>query len=403
MRILHTADWHLGARLYEQDRLDEQMAFLNWLLKTVKEEKIDLFLLCGDIFDSFNPGNAAQTLFYDFLKGLISTDLRHSVLISGNHDSPSLLNAPSQLLKHFSIDIRTCLSRPEDFVLDLRAEAGAIVCALPYLRERDLRLPQLDESEQERDAALLQALAESYRQAFTQAQKIRGNALLPIIGLGHFFGGGRISSAERDLYVGSLGQVDLSLFPPELELLALGHLHSYSQLKAPFPCYYSGSPLPLAFDEKKEKKLLIYDFEGGVLKKTHQIPVPLFQEITALKGDFSQINQQLDQLVSQKSRAWLEVNLEVKNPATLEAAQLQQRIDSTEMILLNLKQQLPQSTLTFQEVPDLSFLSEEEVFARLCQEKGLEKEEIQELSVLFNSVLDQIKLEKQPEEVLSED
>src|SRR5690554_7912870 len=101
MRVLHTSDWHLGRLLYGQKRHHEFAALLTWLHETIVEQAIDVLLVAGDIFDTNTPGNQAQQLYYQFLAGLSQTACRHIVVIGGNHDSPSFLDAPIILLKAF--------------------------------------------------------------------------------------------------------------------------------------------------------------------------------------------------------------------------------------------------------------------------------------------------------------
>ena len=105
MRILHTADWHLGARLVERDRLPEHAAFLDWLLETLRSEKIDALLVSGDVFDAANPPQDAVALYFDFLKRLADLKTVRAVITGGNHDSASHLNAPRDLLRRFDVHV----------------------------------------------------------------------------------------------------------------------------------------------------------------------------------------------------------------------------------------------------------------------------------------------------------
>ena len=105
MKLLHTADWHLGQRLLEFDRKEEHQIVLDWLIKTIDNEEVDILIIAGDIFDAANPPNYALTQYYQFLRNLLTTSCQHVVIIGGNHDSPSLLNAPSELLKNLNIYI----------------------------------------------------------------------------------------------------------------------------------------------------------------------------------------------------------------------------------------------------------------------------------------------------------
>ena len=103
LRILHTSDWHLGCDLYEHPRDDEFDAFLEWIIKTIEEQNIDVLLIAGDIFDTSNPPYAVQQRYYDFCVKLSHTCCRHAVITSGNHDSATFIDVPAQLLKNINI------------------------------------------------------------------------------------------------------------------------------------------------------------------------------------------------------------------------------------------------------------------------------------------------------------
>ena len=123
MKILHTSDWHIGRTLYGRKRYDEFSQFLNWLADVIKRQKVDALLVAGDVFDTTTPSNRSQSLYYRFLCDIAASDCRHVVIIGGNHDSPSFLNAPRQLLKAINIDVMGAASENvEDEVLLLLKE-----------------------------------------------------------------------------------------------------------------------------------------------------------------------------------------------------------------------------------------------------------------------------------------
>ena len=105
MRILHTSDWHIGRTLYGRERYGEFDAFLDWLAVRAEEENIDVLLVAGDVFDNSTPGNHAQELYYRFLCRMAVSSNRHVVVTAGNHDSPSFLNAPRELLKCLNVHV----------------------------------------------------------------------------------------------------------------------------------------------------------------------------------------------------------------------------------------------------------------------------------------------------------
>lgn len=150
MKILHTSDWHIGRTLYGRKRYEEFEAFLSWLSETIKNEKVDVLLVAGDIFDTSEPSNRAQELYYQFLCRVSSSSCRHVIVIAGNHDSPSFLNAPKELLRALHVYVIGNISENiEDEILILKNKEGnpeVIVCTIPYLRDRDIRLAEAGET-----------------------------------------------------------------------------------------------------------------------------------------------------------------------------------------------------------------------------------------------------------------
>jgi exonuclease SbcD len=234
LRILHTADWHLGKSLFDRDRYDEFEAFLDWLLQAIIEHSVDAVLIAGDIFDTTAPTNRAQTLYYDFLSRLSKTNCRHVVVTAGNHDSPSFLDAPKAILKSFHIHVVGEL--PEDIadeVLLLNDPQGnpeLIVCAVPYLRDRDIRKSEPGESLESKEEKLREGIERHYGEVARIAQQINAGLSrpVPIVAMGHLFtAGGQTVEGDgvRNLYVGNLAHIDSNIFHECFEYVALGHLH----------------------------------------------------------------------------------------------------------------------------------------------------------------------------------
>ncbi|RLB87890.1 MAG: exonuclease sbcCD subunit D, partial [Deltaproteobacteria bacterium] len=159
MKILHTSDWHLGRTLYGRKRYEEFEAFLSWLAETIQKNEIDSLLVAGDVFDNSIPSNRAQGLYYRFLCRVAASSCRHVVIVAGNHDSPSFLNAPKELLRVLDIHVIGSASEAmEDEVLVLRNEQDEpelIVCAVPYLRDRDIRMAEAGESVDDKERKLI--------------------------------------------------------------------------------------------------------------------------------------------------------------------------------------------------------------------------------------------------------
>ena len=126
MRLIHTSDWHLGHRFHGRQRHEEQGRFLDWLVRLIEVETIDVLLVAGDVFDTTTPGSRAQALYYRFLHRLAGSGCRHVVIIGGNHDSPALLEAPRELLRQLDIHVVGMSEENRDKeILLLRDQEGA--------------------------------------------------------------------------------------------------------------------------------------------------------------------------------------------------------------------------------------------------------------------------------------
>ena len=315
MKVLHTSDWHLGRTLYGRRRTDEQEAFLNWLADQLELHQIDTLLIAGDIFDTVTPGNKSQELYYRFLCRAARSCCRHVVVTAGNHDSPSFLEAPSSLLRVMNVHVIGAPSgKPEDEVIilfDQHGSAEAIVCAVPYLRDRDIRTVEAGESIDDKNVKLIKGMRDHYEAVCTVAEKQRSlHGAVPVIAMGHLFAaGGRTVEGDgvRDLYVGSLAHFPANQFPSSIDYLALGHLHS-AQTVGQNPCFrYSGSPLPMGFGEaNQQKQVMVVAFTGREATVTTLL-VPCFQPLVRVTGSVDQIISQIEDLGAQQSNAWIEV------------------------------------------------------------------------------------------------
>ena len=242
MKILHTSDWHIGRTLYGRKRYEEFESFLTWLAETIQQNEIDALLVAGDVFDTSAPSNRAQELYYRFLCRVAASSCRHVVVVAGNHDSPSFLNAPKELLKALDVHVvGSSTESPEDEVLVLRNEQDApelIVCAVPYLRDRDIRVAEAGESVEDKERKLIDGIRTHYATVAALAEQKREElgADIPIVGMGHLFtAGGQTVDGDgvRELYVGSLAHVTAGIFPACFDYLALGHLHVPQKVNGP--------------------------------------------------------------------------------------------------------------------------------------------------------------------------
>ena len=372
LTLLHTADWHFGAVLYGQRRHREHLAFSQWLIDCVAREKPDVLLISGDIFDSTTPSQQAQTLYYDTIAALRQR-CPHIIITGGNHDAPALLNAIQPLVKDQGIYIiGAATETPADEVLLLRDAANrpqAIVCAVPYLRDRDVRLSESGQSPDDKHMALVTGIREHYTTVVTAACQLRETlpTPVPILGMGHLFvAGGVAGDGVRDLYVGTLSHVGSDIFPSCLDYVALGHLHVPQTVSGATTIRYSGSPIPMGFGEaKQQKQILKVTISGaGEPPVVSPLHVPVFQPLVTLSGDFEKIEQALLTLAQTNTPESLWVDIVYTGDALM--PDLRDRIAACvgdqPVQILRIKNQRPLTPKETAPVLDLEDLTPEEVF-----------------------------------------
>ena len=298
MRVLHTADWHLGQHfLTGQERLTEQRAFLDWLLLTVQAEGVEALVLAGDVFDTTTPSHAAQELYYDFLVRMQATDCRDIVVVGGNHDSPTLLNASRRLLRALRIHVigGVPAEAAEQVITlpDTSGRPGLVVCAVPFLRDRDLRLAVAGETPDERQLRVRDSIAGHYK-GLSEHDLVRGlrEQDVPVLATGHLYaaGGEAREGAERDVHIGGLGVIAAEHFPAAFDYVALGHLHRPQVVGGQARIRYSGSPVPLSFTEADDRQqVLLLDFVGAGEPSITALAVPVARRLQRFHGGLDEV------------------------------------------------------------------------------------------------------------------
>ena len=346
MKVLHTSDWHIGRTLYGRKRYEEFGAFLTWLADTIQQNEIDALLVAGDIFDTSAPSNRAQELYYRFLCRVAASCCRHVVVVAGNHDSPSFLNAPKELLKALDVHVvGSSTESPEDEVLVLRNDQDTpelIVCAVPYLRDRDIRVAEAGESVEDKERKLIDGIRTHYATVAALAEQKREElgANIPIVGTGHLFtAGGQTVDGDgvRELYVGSLAHVTAGIFPACFNYLALGHLHVPQKVNGSETIRYSGSPLPMGFGEAKQQKSVCQVEFHSTAASVQLIDVPVFQKLERVKGDWEGISSRILELTATDTQGWLEVIYDGTEVIGDLRERLEAAISGTQMEILRIK------------------------------------------------------------------
>lgn len=291
MRILHTADWHLGKKLETFSRIEEQKEVLEEICRIAEEHVVDVVLIAGDLYDTFTPSTEAEELFYKTLRRLSDQGRRPVVAIAGNHDSPDRIEAPDPLARECGIffagfpDSQIRSSALESGVKLESSAPGFVEIQLPscsyplrllltpYASEQRLRLCfESDDKEQELRDLLSnhwQSLADRYCDA-------KGVNIL----LAHLFFADEGKKAEEEpederpiVHVGGAQVLYTSSIPDQIQYTALGHLHRCIRMgTATRPVVYSSSPLAYSFAEAdQDKYVMLIDAEPGKEVKLEKV------------------------------------------------------------------------------------------------------------------------------------
>lgn len=410
MRILHTSDWHLGQHFMGKSREAEHQAFLDWLIERVQEQRIDALIIAGDIFDTGTPPSYARGLYSRFIVSLQNTHCRQLIVIGGNHDSVATLNESKELLaclNTFVVGGVSQDSREQVLVLNnAQGSPGAVICAIPFVRPRDVLESQAGETGEDKQQALQQAIAAHYQTIYSEAEKLAGERL-PIIATGHLTTvGGQLSESVREIYIGTLAAFPVSAFP-KAHYIALGHLHRPQVVAKQEHIRYSGSPIPLSFDEAgSDKQVIIVDFRENELNKIESVIVPVFRPLISLKGSMDSIDQQLAALASERANEneqpqaelnpWLEIEITTETylhdlQSRVEQMVLaREELSSFELLRVRRKREKAAASLTVADQESLAELNVEDVFQQRLKQEELTDEQRQQLTGAFQEILEDV-------------
>ncbi|MFP5218708.1 MAG: exonuclease SbcCD subunit D [Actinomycetes bacterium] len=287
MRLLHTSDWHLGRSLHRADLRDAQSAFLDALVETAREERVDAVLVSGDVYDRAVPPVDAVALLEDALVRLRGTGAR-VVVTSGNHDSARRLGFGARLVEGAGVHLRTRPDGVADPVL-LEDEHGQVaVYGLPYLEPDAVRadLPPdpadpTAPAPRGQDGVVLRAAA--CARADLAARGVARSVVLAHA----WVSGGEASDSERDITVGGVGRVPVSAFDG-FTYTALGHLHGPQVLRE--QVRYSGSPLPYSFSEAGHVKgSWLVELDAAGLARVEHVPAPEHRRLSVVRGELDDL------------------------------------------------------------------------------------------------------------------
>ena len=322
MRILHTSDWHLGQHFMGKSRQAEHQALIDWLMIQIDAHAVDAVLIAGDIFDTGAPPSYARELYSQLVVRLHSAGVA-LLLLGGNHDSVATLGESRALLACLSTTVVALVGDAADHivVLPLRGgeDAGCIVCAIPFIRPRDVLQSQAGQSAEEKQQSMQMAIQAHY-QAVCAAGRARQAELqqalgrtVPLIATGHLTTVGASSNESvREIYVGSLDAFPTAAFPA-VDYIALGHIHKPQKVGGLEHIRYCGSPIPLGFDEvKQQKEVLLVDLGSDGLAAITPLPVPRFQPLVSVSGNLVELAAAIQAAAAEGSvdqPVWLEVTV----------------------------------------------------------------------------------------------
>jgi DNA repair protein SbcD/Mre11 len=296
MKILHTSDWHLGKQLQKIDFEEDMELFFEWLLSTIKAEKIDILLMSGDLFDHANPSQSALNQYYRFLKKSIPTQCK-LIITGGNHDSAAVLNAPKDILQLLDITIvGGATERIEDsFITLTKNDETVIIAAIPFLKEKDIRQASAGESYADKIEKIKSGLANYYKKVNEHFTENYQDNLFIV--MGHLFvQGSTVSESEREIQIGNQAAVDASIFGSIPNYVALGHIHKPQRIGGAEHIRYCGSPIPLSFSERDDvKQVVVLDTSTSKEITIAPLHIPVFRKLVSISGTYEEVLEKLNQ------------------------------------------------------------------------------------------------------------
>lgn len=399
MKILHTSDWHLGKTLETVSRLEEQQQFIDELCDIVEQEQIELVLVAGDIFDTYNPSSAAEELFYQAIDRLNDKGKRAVVIIAGNHDSPDRLCAASPLAYKNGVILlgypgsdagtyktegsRISIQKSGPGWLELKladCEHHAVIISMPYPSEarleevisKELDNDDLQQAYSQRIAAIMKDLSCNFREDTV-------NLVISHL----FMKECKISDSERQL--GGALMVDPEAIPEKTHYAALGHLHRPQQVKGcKAPTYYSGSPLAYSFSEVNYcKAVYVVEAEPGKAAEVKTINLSCGKPLRKWEatGGMQEVLQWCEE--GKDANAWIDLEIHTD---TIIGSEEQKKLRELHPGIINIRPKLKNQIENTLDYKDRESKRIDELFREFYQSSlGLEASE--ELMNLFLGIV----------------
>jgi exonuclease SbcD len=399
MKILHTADWHIGKKLHKHSLHPDFDLFIDWLCDCITENKAEVLLVSGDVFDLANPSSEARQQYFNALMKLKRLECK-IILTGGNHDSPAMLNAPKEVLRELDIHIIGGLpAEISECIIPIKNKENQtelLIAALPYLRDADLRTASQGNSYEDR----LEALRKGIQQTFLAAAEICKSQYpgVPAMAMGHLFAAGaETSESERDIQIGNQAAFNALQFGNYFNYIALGHIHKPQKVNAATPTFYSGSPIPLSFSERTNKnRILLLDTGTGWAPESLEIPV--FRKLLKITGNLENLQQKLLELQARDGLASLiEIELKEEKFDTNKIYELDQLVDNFKVKgyeivkhRASFENKISGSGQLYEEQQQLEDLQPLDVFKKLVDRQEEDETIRQELLSAFNEILEAV-------------
>lgn len=365
MKILHSADWHIGQYFFGYDRRQEHIHFFDWLKQTIREQQADVLLVAGDVFDSPNPSAESQKIYYRFLKEAAAQNPHLQIIITaGNHDSAARLEAPNPLLEEMNIHIKGLVKKNAEGEIDYQSlfiplkENGKTVAwcmAVPYLRQGDYPTAE----------TYAKGVKEMYDTLYTELQKIK-EPDLPVIAMGHLQAtGSEVSENDRSerTIIGGLECISPDVFDKkELVYTALGHLHKAQRVSGREHIRYAGSPLPMSFAEKNYKQgINLIEIKENKPDRIERIPFEPLVKLISLPDAPKPLNEVLAEIATLPDgeitavSPYLELKVLITEPEPsmrnqIETALKEKAVRLTSAIPFRVKHNKETKTITYEEL-----------------------------------------------------
>lgn len=407
MKIIHTSDWHLGARLHDVSREEEHRNFLEWLVTLVEAEHPDALVISGDIFDTRQPSAAAQKLYCDFLARVGGGGLcQRVVVIAGNHDSQALLESAKEPLACIRVVVSASFDANNPALLAVPVKnadgsVGLVIGAIPFMNNAELaNLGNEGNPEEEREVRVRRGFERSYALALQSAKAVAATA--PVVLTGHcYLAGSRLSDSKSEramANVGGLGGFDAAAMGTA-DYVALGHLHQPQCVGGKETIAYSGAPLAMSFAEAGQRKyvnVVTFGTRAGDPVTVEKREIPQWALLKQLRGTADELRDAVSAERGEENRkTYLSVQVtELDGDFSALVNEFRTILAGRNVLLLFPEDVRPRQTAGLnglvEQGVELESMTELEMARMRLQDAGIANQELDRLLLLVNDVIEYV-------------